>query len=216
MDLWMWDLQVSQREGVHPMIWQVAEQVESKHGITVRPMRKRNMQAEIERFLEVYNAAWERNWGFVPLEEAEVRHYAKQLRPLLDENWAFVAEKDGETVGAALTLPDYNQVLKRMNGRLLPIGWLKFLLGKRKIDRVRVFALGVKREWQHTGVAARFYELHFDSAERTPQSGGEMGWILETNKSMNRAMEGMGGTVVRKYRVYEKVLAPGGEAGVAS
>jgi GNAT superfamily N-acetyltransferase len=207
MDLFMWNLQVSQRADVHPMIWKVAEQVSSKHGITVRSMRKRDMQAEIERFLEVYNAAWERNWGFVPLEEAEVRHYASQLKPLLDENWAFVAEKDGETIGAALTLPDYNQVLKKMNGRLLPVGWLRFLLGKRKIDRVRVFALGVKREWQHTGVAARFYELHFDAAERTPQKGGEMGWILETNKSMNRAMEGMGGSVVRKYRVFERVLA---------
>jgi GNAT superfamily N-acetyltransferase len=210
MDLFMWDLQVSQRADVHPMIWKVSEQVSSKHGITVRSMRKRDMQAEIERFLEVYNAAWERNWGFVPLEEAEVRHYATQLKPLLDENWAFVAEKDGETVGAALSLPDYNQVLKKMNGRILPFGWLKFLLGKRKIDRVRVFALGVKREWQHTGVAARFYELHFDSAERTPQTGGEMGWILETNKSMNRAMEGMGGTVVRRYRLYERVLGGAG------
>jgi GNAT superfamily N-acetyltransferase len=207
MDLLMWSLMVDQRDAVHPMIWKVAEEVESKHGITVRSMRKRDMQAEISRFLEVYNAAWERNWGFVPLEEAEVRHYADQLRPLLDENWAFVAEKDGETIGAALTLPDYNQVLKKMNGRLLPIGWLKFLLGRRSIDRVRVFALGVKREWQHTGVAARFYELHFDAAERTPQKGGEMGWILESNTSMNRAMEGMGGTVVRKYRVYERELA---------
>jgi GNAT superfamily N-acetyltransferase len=207
MDLLMWNLMVDQRDAVHPMIWKVAEQVESKHGITVRSMRKRDMQAEIGRFLEVYNAAWERNWGFVPLEEGEIRHYANQLKPLLDENWAFVAEKDGETIGAALTLPDYNQVLKKMNGRLFPVGWLRFLLGKRKIDRVRVFALGVKREWQHTGVAARFYELHFDAAERTPQKGGEMGWILETNKSMNRAMEGMGGTVVRKYRVYERELA---------
>jgi GNAT superfamily N-acetyltransferase len=207
MDLLMWSLMVDQRDAVHPMIWKVAEEVESKHGITVRSMRKRDMQAEISRFLEVYDAAWERNWGFVPLEEAEVRHYADQLRPLLDENWAFVAEKDGETIGAALTLPDYNQVLKKMNGRLLPIGWLKFLLGRRSIDRVRVFALGVKREWQHTGVAARFYELHFDAAERTPQKGGEMGWILESNTSMNRAMEGMGGTVVRKYRVYEQELA---------
>ena len=80
-----------------------------------------------------------------------------------------------------------------MNGRLLPIGWLKFLLAPRKIDRVRVFALGVKREYQHTGVAARFYEMHFDSAEATPQKVGETGWILETNKPMNRAMEGMGG-----------------------
>jgi GNAT superfamily N-acetyltransferase len=208
MDLLMWELRIQGRDRVNPAIWQVAEQVEAKHGITVRPMRKRDLQAEVERFLEVYNAAWERNWGFVPLEDAEVRHYARQLKPLLDENWAWVAEKDGEVVGAALTLPDYNQVLKAMNGRLLPLGWARFLRGRGKIDRVRVFALGVKREWQHTGVAARFYQLHFDSAERRPQKWGEMGWILETNKSMNRAMEGMGGRVVRKYRLYERALGP--------
>ena len=206
MDLYMWNLEVSDRTRVHDAIWRVAAEVESKHGITVRSMRKRDLQAEINRFLEVYNAAWERNWGFVPLTEDEVRHYAKQLKPLLDENWAFVAEKDGETLGAALTLPDYNQVFLRMNGRLFPFGWAKFLYYRSKISRVRVFALGVKREWQHTGIAAKFYELHFDAAERTPQSGGEMGWILESNKSMNRAMEGMGGRIVRTYRVYEKPL----------
>jgi hypothetical protein len=214
MDTLMWELNVSQRDKVHPAIWSVAERVESKHGITVRPMRKRDMQAEIDRFLTVYNAAWEKNWGFSPLTEKEVRHYAKMLKPLLDEHWAFIAENaDGETVGAALTLPDYNQVFKRMNGRVLPFGWAKFLWYKRKIDRVRVFALGVKREWQHTGVAARFYELHFDSAEITPQTGGEMGWILESNSSMNRAMEGMGGTVVRRYRLYERLFEDALEPG---
>jgi hypothetical protein len=206
MDLYMWNLQVSDRTRVHKAIWRVAAEVESKHGITVRSMRKKEMEAEIGRFLEVYNAAWERNWGFVPLTEQEVRHYAKDLKPILDENWAFVAEKDGETVGAALTLPDYNQVLVHLGGRVLPFGWAKALWYRRKINRVRVFALGVKREWQHTGIAAKFYELHFDAAEHTPQTGGEMGWILESNKSMNRAMEGMGGRIVRTYRVYEKIL----------
>lgn len=126
--------------------------------------------------------------------------------PVLLPGWAFVATKDGETIAASLTLPDYNQVFKRLNGRLLPFGWAKFLYYRRRIDRVRVFALGVKREYQHTGVAARLYQMHFDSAERTPQKSGEMGWILETNNSMNRAMEGMGGKIVRKYRVYEKLL----------
>jgi len=211
MDTLMWELNVSERDKVHQAIWDVADRVESKHGITVRPMRKKNLASEIDRFLEVYNAAWEKNWGFSPLTENEVRHYAKTLKPFLDEHWAFIAEKDGETVGAALTIPDYNQVLKRMNGRLLPFGWAKFLWYKRKIDRVRVFALGVKREWQHTGTAARFYQLHFDSAEVTPQKGGEMGWILETNTSMNRAMEGMGGKVVRRYRLYERVFEETGD-----
>lgn len=206
MDTLMWELNISRRRDVDPRIWKVAGRVEDKHGVTVRHMRKRDLPAEIDRFLEVYNSAWEKNWGFSPLTETEVRHYAKDLKPLLDQNWALVAEKDGETVGAALSLPDYNQVLKHLNGRLLPFGWIKALWYRRKIDRIRVFALGVKREWQHTGIAARFYEMYFDSGERTPQHGGEMGWILETNHSMNRGMEGMGGKVVRRYRLFEKVF----------
>ncbi len=206
MDLLMWELRIQGRDKVHPMIWEMAERVESKHHITVRSMRKRDLEAEVERFLEVYNAAWERNWGFVPLTASEVRHYAKQLRPLLDEHWAFIAERDGETIGAALSLPDFNQVLIHLRGRLLPFGWLKVLWYRRKIDRVRVFALGVKPEHQHTGVAAKFYECHFDAAEATPQTWGEMGWILETNTAMNRGMEGMGGKVVRRYRLYEREL----------
>jgi GNAT superfamily N-acetyltransferase len=208
MDLYMWELYVDDRKRVHPAIWRLADEVTTKHGIAVRPMRKRDLTAEVERFLDVYNEAWERNWGFVPLTDEEVRHYASELKPVLDENWAFIAEKDGQTIGAALTLPDYNQVLVHLNGRLLPVGWLKALYWRRKIDKVRVFALGVKRKHQHTGVAAKLYELHFDSAARTPQTGGEMGWILETNKSMNRAMEGMGGKRVSAYRLYGKALAP--------
>jgi GNAT superfamily N-acetyltransferase len=206
MDLYMWSLDVTQREHVHPAIWRVAAEVESKYGITVRNMRKKDMEAEIGRFLEVYNAAWERNWGFVPLTEEEVRHYAKDLKQILDENWAFIAEKDGEPVGAALTLPDYNQVFRHMNGRLLPIGWAKFLWYRRKIDRVRVFALGVKPEYQHTGAGALLYERHWEAGERTEQGRGETGWTLESNKPMNRAMERMGGKIVRTYRVYERML----------
>jgi GNAT superfamily N-acetyltransferase len=209
MDLLMWELHISDKSRVHQSIWDVADAVEPKHGIVVRSFRKRDLQDEVTRFLEIYNAAWERNWGFVPLTEKEVRHYAKQLRPVLDENWAYIAERKdtGEVVGAALTLPDFNQVLAKIkNGRLLPFGWLAALRNRKKIDRVRVFALGVKPEYQHTGVAARMYQMHFEAAERTPQTGGEMGWILETNKAMNRAMEGMGGRVVRRYRVYEREL----------
>jgi GNAT superfamily N-acetyltransferase len=206
MDLYMWSLDVTQREHVHPAIWRVAEDVERKYGITVRNMRKKDMEAEIGRFLEVYNAAWERNWGFVPLTEEEVRHYAKDLKQILDENWAFIAEKDGEPVGAALTLPDYNQVFRHLNGRLLPFGWAKFLWYKRKIDRVRVFALGVKPEYQHTGAGAKLYERHWEAGERTHQGRGETGWTLESNKPMNRAMERMGGKIVRTYRVYERLL----------
>jgi len=88
----------------------------------------------------------------------------------------------------------------------MPFGWLIFLMARRKIDRVRVFALGVKREYQHTGIAAKFYELHFDSAAKTPQKAGETGWILETNKAMNRGLQAMGGHIVKRWRVYERIL----------
>jgi hypothetical protein len=206
MDLYKYFLDVSERANVLPVIFELADKVESEHGIVVRNMRKRDFQSEVKRFMAVYNSAWEKNWGFVPLTEAELEDYAKQLKPLLDENWAWIAEKDGETVGAALTLLDWNEVLIDMRGRLFPIGWLKFLTGRRKIRHVRVFALGVKPEYQHTGVAAKFYAEHFDQAGRGVVRSGEMGWILEANKAMNRGMEAMGGRIVKRYRVYEKML----------
>jgi GNAT superfamily N-acetyltransferase len=209
MDTLMWDLHVRDREKVHPMIWRIADRVESEHGITVRYFRKKDLEVEVGRFLEVYNAAWERNWGFVPLNEKEVRHYAKDLSPLLDENWAMVAEipETGEVVGAALTIPDFNQVLiHARNGRLLPLNWLKLLRHRKDPDRVRVFALGVKPNYQHTGVGAKLYEMHYQSAQRTPQGGGECGWILESNTAMNKAMQKMGGTLARRYRFFERLL----------
>ena len=215
IDLLMWALWFGQlKEGTefHPMIHKAAAYSREK-GVEVRNMRRRDMAAEVTRFMEVYNEAWGRNWGFVPITEAEVEFQAKNLKPVLDENWAMIAEKDGEVIGAALTLPDVEQALAKMNGRLLPFGWWHFLRRRSYIDRVRVFALGVKREYQHLGVAAALYERHMEMAQEVGPLGGHMGWILETNNSMNRAMEGMGGTVVQKYRIYRLPLdgpAPAG------
>ena len=210
-DLWMWQLylgELKQGDRLHELIHQAAEAAVNEHGVLVRQMRKRDLDAEVKRFMEVYNEAWDRNWGFVPITEDEVRFQAKNLKPILDENWAMIAERDGEVVGAALTLPDINQVLAKMNGRLLPFGWWHFLRRSRVMDRVRVFALGVKPSYQHLGVAAALYVRHVEAAARTPQKGGEMGWILEVNEAMNRAMEGMGGRVVKRYRLYELPLSP--------
>jgi GNAT superfamily N-acetyltransferase len=210
MDLLMWELHLStlkQGDSFHEFIEEAARKSESEHGVTVRQMRKSDLEAEIGRFMEVYNEAWGPNWGFVPITEEEVAFQAKNLKPILDENWAMIAEREGEVVGAALTLPDVNEVLAKMKGRLLPFGWWHFLTGRRKVDQVRVFALGVKPEYQHYGVAAALYVRHREVAARVRQKGGEMGWILEVNEPMNRAMEGMGGKVVKRYRLYELPLA---------
>ncbi|HXV05768.1 MAG TPA: hypothetical protein VFP23_07710 [Solirubrobacterales bacterium] len=210
MDVQMWELQFGELKGgerFDPAIHAAAEKALKEEGVVIRNMRKRDMADEVRRFMDVYNEAWGSNWGFVPITDAEVEFQAKNLKQVIDEEWAFMAEKDGEPVGAALTLPDINQVMSKLNGRLLPFGWLKFLLGKRKIDQLRVFALGVKHDYRHSGVAAGLYLKHLETAAR-PDSikGGDMGWILETNGPMNRAMEGMGGKVVKKYRIYEKAL----------
>ena len=208
IDLLMWELwfgSLEQGESFTPMIHAAADH-SRKEGVVVRDMRRSDMEAEVTRFMEVYNVAWGKNWGFVPITEAEVRFQAKNLKPVLDENWAMIAEKDGEVVGAALTLPDVDQALSKMKGRALPFGWVHFLRRKKYIDRLRVFALGVLPQHQHLGVAAALYERHLHSAEHHGPAGGHMGWILETNKPMNRAMEGMGGKVVQRYRIYEKKL----------
>ncbi len=208
IDLQMWNLEVTGREKVLPVIWELAESSRSEHGIRIRPMRRRQLRKDLDFFAEVYNQAWSKNWDFVPYAKADLDAYHLDLQLAYDKNWFMIAEKQdtGEVVGMAITVPDLNQVLEQMRGRLLPLGWWKFLTKSKRIDRVRVGFLGVKPEHQHTGVAAALYEEHFNAAERTPQSGGEMGWILETNTAMNRGMEAMGGRVVKRYRVYERVL----------
>jgi GNAT superfamily N-acetyltransferase len=209
MDLLMWFLALGElKEGDQfaPEIHDAAKKALRDEGVVIRNMRKREMADEVRRFMEVYNEAWGDNWGFVPITDAEVEFQAKNLKQVLDENWAYMAEKEGEVVGAALTLPDVNQVLAGMGGRLLPFGWLRFLLGKRKINRVRVLALGVKHDYRHSGVAAGLYLKHLETASPDGVPAGETGWILETNEPMNRAMEGMGGEIVKRYRLYEKQL----------
>jgi hypothetical protein len=208
MDLLMWSLWFGElKEGtkLHPLIHAAAAK-SREEGVVVRNMRRRDLEREVGSFTEVYNEAWGDNWGFVPVTDAEVRFQAKVLRPILDENWAMIAEKDGVVVGAAVTLPDVDQALARMRGRVLPFGWWHFVRRRRYIDRLRVFALGVKHDYQHLGVAAALYERHVQMAATVGPRGGHMGWILETNEAMNRAMEGMGGKVVQRYRIYERSL----------
>jgi GNAT superfamily N-acetyltransferase len=207
MDLFKWQIIVAEHdERVLPVIYELADSLYDNHGISVRNMRKRDFEHEVRRFMEVYNAAWENNWGFVPLTDSELRAYAKELKPILDERYAYIAEKDGEVVGAALTLPDLNKVLAKLNGRLLPLGWLRVLRARGKLDEIRVFALGVKREYRHTGTAAAFYAETWRESRRRGIRRAETGWILEGNEPMNHAMEALGGDIVKRYRLYERVF----------
>ena len=207
VDLFMWHLDISGRDNVMSIIWDLAEKLEEKHGIRIRKMTRLGLRRDLDAFAEIYNEAWARNWGFVPYSKADLDAYAQELQLVFDGDWFMVAENaEGATVAVAITVPDVNEVLARMNGRLLPLGWWQYLNRRRIVEHCRVGFLGVKPAWQHTGVAAGLYAEHFDMAEVSRIHGGEMGWILETNKAMNRAMEAMGGEIVKKYRVYEHIL----------
>ncbi len=214
IDLLMWSLDVEDRDKVLPVMWELADKVQSEHGIRVRPMRRWQLRKDMDAFAEVYNSAWSKNWDFVPFSKKDLDAYAQELQLVFDKHWFMIAEReaDGEVVAMAITVPDVNEVLAKMKGRLLPFGWWHFANKSRIIKRLRVGFLGVKPEYQHTGVAARLYQLHYDAAEVRPQSGGEMGWILETNTAMNRGMEMMGGKIVKRYRMYERELEPAGDA----
>jgi GNAT superfamily N-acetyltransferase len=211
IDLFMWELEIADRSRMLPVIFKLADELEPRHGITVRRMSRRSLRSDLDRFAEVYNEAWSDNWGFAPYRKEDLDQMGQEFQLVFDRNWMMVAEtQDGDTAAVALTFPDINQVLKRMNGRLLPLGWWHFLRKGSIMDRVRVGFLGVKPAYQHTGVAAALYVEHFDTAGRRPQTWGEMGWILETNRNMNRAMEAMGGRIVKRYRLYARDLAGGG------
>jgi hypothetical protein len=207
VDMFMWSLDISGRDKVMPIIWELAEQLEPKHGITIRKMTRLGLRRDLDAFAEIYNEAWSRNFGFVPYTKEDLDAFAQELQIVFDRDWFMVAENaEGQTVGVAITLPDINEVLKLMGGRLLPLGWWHYLKRRRIVEHCRVGFLGVKPAWQHTGVAAGLYAEHFDMAAAGRIHGGEMGWILETNKAMNRAMEAMGGEIVKRYRVYERLL----------
>jgi GNAT superfamily N-acetyltransferase len=207
VDLFMWELVIADRTKILPVVFKLAEQLAPRHGITIRRMSRRTLRKDMDRFAEVYNSAWSDNWGFAPFGKRDLDAWAQEIQLVFDRNWFMVAETaEGDTAAVAITVPDINQVLKKMNGRLLPLGWWHYLRRAKTIDRVRVGFLGVKPEFQHTGVAAALYVEHFDTAVRVPQKWGEMGWILETNHNMNRAMEAMGGRIVRRYRMYERGL----------
>ncbi len=208
VDLWMWELHISDREKIVPAIFDLAAQVEPKHGIRIRKMSRRRLRRDLDVFGEIYNDAWKRNFGFVPYSKEDLDNYAQEMQLVFDRNWFMVAEHGDEPVAIAITIPDINQVLKRMKGRLLPLGWWRYLRKSKTIDRCRVGFLGVKPEYQHTGVAAALYVEHFDMSSVTPIKWGEMGWILENNRAMNRGMEAMNGRIVKRYRMYERRFEP--------
>jgi GNAT superfamily N-acetyltransferase len=172
-------------------------------GLTVRKLDLKYFKNEIDRAIAVYNAAWEKNWGFVPWTDKEFHTIAGRLKSLLLLDTTLLAEMNGKPVGMLIAVPDYNMVMKRMNGRLFPLGIIKFLYYKKKIDALRLMIMGVVKEHRQRGIEGVMYYESLKNAMQLGFKKCEFSWILDDNVMTQRAAEMMGGKLYKKYRIYE-------------
>ncbi|MDT8305141.1 MAG: N-acetyltransferase [Anaerolineae bacterium] len=212
MDLLAWHAKLEEISTQMPdKVKRVVGKVKERYDLTIRPVNMRKWDAEVAEIKRIYNSAWERNWGFVPMTDAEIEHLANSLKMVIDPALVFVVEHEGETVGFSLTVPDVNQPLKRIRpgpSRLISyLAAARLYLNRRKTDTVRVYALGVPEKFRGRGVDALMYYETVRTAANLGYRFAEASWILETNDMMNRAIRLLGAEVYKRYRIYEKLLS---------
>lgn len=191
-----------------------AEKLKQGGQVTFRPVNIKKFDHEVDTILDIYNDAWEKNWGFVPMEPVEFRHMAKDMKGILDPKLLLIAEVRGQPVGFALTLPDVNQAIHKIkDGKLFPTGLLKLLWNlkgpgrKKTINRCRILTLGIKKAYREMGIGPLLYAEYLKLGPALGYPVGEASWILEDNVPMNRALEHMCGEKTKVYRIYDRALA---------
>lgn len=184
----------------------VAAIAERRTGVTLRSIDPNRLGEEMEAVREIYNTGWKRHWGFVPMTEAEFEKMAHDLKPLVLPWICWIAEADGRPVGFALAIPDINRIVQKIGGRLFPFGWLRLLIGLKRIDTCRIVALGLLPEHQRSGIGTLFYLKLMEDGPAHGLHSAELSWVLEDNTLMNRAIVEMGGQLYKRWRIYEKAL----------
>lgn len=184
----------------------IAERVRLREGVVVRTADMKHLDKEVTIIKEIYNKAWSKNWGFVPMTDDEFRFMAKDMKQVIDPALLLIAEVNGKPAGFSLALPDLNEALRHVNGRLFPFGIFKLLWYSRKIKQARVITMGMVPEYQKRGIDVLFYLKSIENALARGYIGGELSWILEDNILMNRTIESIGGKLYKKYRIYDKPL----------
>ncbi len=189
----------------------LATRVHRQRPVTLRSANLKNLRDESRRLREIYNQAWEKNWGFVPFTAAEIEFMTHELKPLLVPEFAWIAEIGNEPVGLTLCLPDINVVLRELNGRLtrfgLPIGLIKLLLYKKRIKKGRLIALGVVEKYRRAGIAEMLVLRVMEETMIKRGITGELSMTLEDNFMINRFLEAIGAHRYKTYRIYRKSIA---------
>ncbi len=190
-----------------PLVDRLARRVERRNPtLRVETMDPGDYDRGVALFLEIFNDAWEHNWGHVPLTAEEFAFTAERLRQVLDPGLCLFAFLGDECAAASIALPDSNRVTKRMNGRVWPLGWIHALGAARKIDVMRLFVLGVKHRYQHLGLGAPLYARTWQIGLQRGYRGADASQILRTNHRMRGAVEKLGARIYKTYRAYEKPL----------
>jgi len=180
--------------------------------VSVRGLRRKQLRQELEILRDIFNDAWFNNWGFVPFTEAEFADIGELLTLLVDDDFVQIAEINGRPVAMIVALPNINEIIRDLNGRLLPFGWLKLLwrLKVRYPTTARIPLMGVRREYQHTRLGPALAFMVIDAVRpgviRRGIRAVELSWILEDNDGMRNMIETLGGVVYKRYRIYEKDL----------
>jgi GNAT superfamily N-acetyltransferase len=189
----------------------LATRVHRRWPVTIRPANLKNIRDESRRLREIYNQAWEKNWGFVPFTEAEIEFMTKEMKPLLLPKFAWVAESGNQPVGFALGLPDINVILRDLNGRLtrfwFPIGLIKLLFCKKRIRKGRLIALGVIEKYRRAGIAEILVLRVMEETMVKRGITGELSMTLEDNFMINRFLQAIGAQRYKTYRIYSKPIA---------
>ena len=182
--------------------------------VTVRTIDMKKFDEELAMIQDIYNDAWEKNWGFVPMDAEEFHHMAKDMKMILDPSLVLIAEVAGEPAGFALTLPDVNQVFKKVaDGKLFPTGIFKLLWnlkgpGRQQDDQPlpHPHARGSRKKFTQAGIGPFLYTEYFKRGPAAGYPRGEASWILEDNIPMNKALKLMAGERTKVYRIYDKAL----------
>ena len=203
-DLFAWTL--DPRGALGARMLKLADRVAARNRIRVRTMEMEHFERDLSILQRIYTAAWEQNWGFVAPTDAEMRQLAVDLRPVLDPRLMLFAEVDGQPAGFALAIPDANQLLKRMNGRLFPFGIMHYLRRRSIMDQVRVPLLGVVPSMQKLGLYPVLVAELFRRAQASGYTRAELGWTLEDNTEINAGIAASGAKRYKTYRIFEKDL----------
>ncbi len=189
-------------------IVRIAEHIKKREKLVIRTLDTKKFFQEVMSFKEVYNLAWEKNWGAVAMTDDELNYQAKKLKDIVWPDFIIFAEVAGKTVGACLCTPDVNQVLMKLNGELFslsdPFAVVKFLLGMKKVNAARLMALGVIPEYRLKGIEAVLYHEIFKAGMNRHVVGGELSWTLEDNDMINKGIAATGATQYKSYRIYGK------------